>query len=278
MLDKVGILAGSVFARAVGLGIALVFLSEFSALAADRADKTGTNPINFTYDARIFNEYQWLNTDGDSNQNITTLEFRAPFASGKWQFRTRARYVTQNQDLNDDGIDEIDRDGMGEVDFRFLTVPYLDMANRRAIAVGFEISLPTASQGLGSQRLSFGPQVFGVFFAPFGIKNSLVAPAYQHKFSVWEASGDRSTNLHQGLFDVFFLKTTADKQQWAMVNPQYILDYKNDTQFGLFEVEFGTMLTKIGLAGSSVFMRPSVQFGPGRAAEGSIEFGFKSVW
>ncbi len=71
-------------------------LTGFSldAIAQDdmKADKTGTNPINFTNDARIYNEFQWLNTEGDGNQNITTLEFRTPFLDGKWQFRLRARY------------------------------------------------------------------------------------------------------------------------------------------------------------------------------------------
>jgi hypothetical protein len=56
-----------------------------------KADKTGTNPINFTHDLRAYNEYLFLNTSGDGNQNITTLEFRTPFADGKWQFRARVR-------------------------------------------------------------------------------------------------------------------------------------------------------------------------------------------
>ena len=30
-------------------------------------DKTGTNPLNFTYDARLYNEYRWLNTAGDGH-------------------------------------------------------------------------------------------------------------------------------------------------------------------------------------------------------------------
>ncbi len=59
-------------------------VAEDHAQAAMKADKTGTNPINFTYDARIYNGYQWLNTAGDGNQNITTLEFRAPLLNGKW--------------------------------------------------------------------------------------------------------------------------------------------------------------------------------------------------
>lgn len=241
------------------------------------ADKTGTNPINFSHDFRVFNEYLSLNTPGDGNQNVSTMEFRTPFASGKWQFRTRIRYTALNLDLNDDGIDEVNKQGLGDVDFRLLTVPYLDMPNRFALAAGLETFLPTAEQGLGSQRLSFGPQAFAVFFAPLGIKNSLVAPAYQHRFSVYESSDGEG--LHQGLIDLFFLKTTDDKQQWALVNPQFVMDYNEDTYFGLIEIEVGTMLDKwIGVGGKSVFVRPSIQIGDDRPANGSIEIGFKAVW
>ena len=250
---------------------------QMSYAQQDKSDQTGTNPINFTFDFRVYNEYLWLNTPGESSQNITTMEFRAPFADGKWQFRTRARYVSLDLDLNDDGIDEVSEDGVGEVDFRFLTVPILDMANLRALAVGFETFLPTAEQGLGSQRLSFGPQVFGVFFVPFGIPNSLIAPAYQHKFSVYESSDGDS--LHQGLIDIFFLKTTADKQQWALLNPQFVIDYAEGKQFGLVDLEVGTMLDEfLGSKGKSVYLRPSFQYGTDRPAEGSIEVGVKAVW
>ena len=57
---------------------------------ADEKDKTGTNPVNFQYEIRIYNEYSWLNTAGDGHQNVTTLEFRTPFSDGKFQYRMRA--------------------------------------------------------------------------------------------------------------------------------------------------------------------------------------------
>lgn len=66
--------------------------SKEDAKAAAKADKTGTNPINFQNELRIYNEYTWLNTEGDGNQNLTTLEFRTPFMDGKWQYRIRAKY------------------------------------------------------------------------------------------------------------------------------------------------------------------------------------------
>ena len=83
-------------------------LAEEDPQAAAKADKTGTNPINFTNDFRIYNEYQWLNTAGDGYQNITTLQYRTPFADGKWQFQIKTRGVNISADTNNDGIKDLD--------------------------------------------------------------------------------------------------------------------------------------------------------------------------
>jgi hypothetical protein len=243
-----------------------------------KADKTGTNPINFTYDARIYNEYQWLNTAGDGSQNLTTFEFRAPILDGKMQFRVKARHVWIEADLNDDGSDDLDDSGLGDTDIRLLTVPYMDMANKRAIAVGLEAFLDTASEdSLGSGATSLGPQVFAVFFKPFGGLFDLVSPAYQHKFSVHEDGG--RSEVHQGLIDIFFLKMSKDKQRWALINPTTVIDYENNKEFVLVDVEVGTMLDKVfGTTGHSVYLRPGIQIGADRPADGSVEVGYKIIW
>jgi hypothetical protein len=269
----------SLFSRIL-LAAMLIALTAPAVLAQEemKGDKTGTNPVNFTYDARIYNEYSWLNTEGDGSQNVTTLEFRAPFAGGKWQFRVRARYLLLEADFDDDGIDDVDESGFGDVDFRFLTVPYLDMSKKLAFAVGFETFLDTASEdALGSGAYSFGPQAFLVKFEPFGWKGTLIAPAYQHKFSVSEDDGRNS--VHQGLIDIFFLKQSADRQRWFTLNPQIILDYEEEKEFMFIDVEIGTMLDKyFGTKGHSAYLRPSVGVFEDRPTDGSIEAGYKIVW
>lgn len=253
-------------------------LAETDAKAAMQADKTGTNPINFTFDARIYNEYQWLNTEGGGHQNVTTAEFRAPLFDGKLQFRVKGRFVDIGADLTDDGTDDLDESGLGDTDIRFLTVPYMNMEKKFAIAAGLEVFLDTASEdSLGTGTTSLGPQVFGVFFKPFGGLFDLAAPAYQHKFSVDEDDG-RDT-VHQGFIDVFFLKMSKDKQLWTLVNPTLILDYEDDTEFLNVDVEVGTMLDKyFGTKGHSVYLRPGFQIGGDRPVDGSIEFGYKIIW
>ena len=132
--------------------------------ATNKNDKSGTNPINFQRDLRIYNEYLWLNTAGDGNQNLTTLEFRTPFAGGKWQFRTRIPYNAVTADVNGDGMDDIDDSGLGDINFRLLTVPYFEGAN--AFAYALEVFLDTASEdSLGAGTTSLAPVVFyGRFF------------------------------------------------------------------------------------------------------------------
>jgi hypothetical protein len=269
----------AVFAALLIIGLASTGVqAQGDAKKAMKGDKTGTNPINFTHDVRIYNEYQFLNTSGDSDQNITTLEFRTPFANGKWQFRIRGRAQSLNIDANDDGIDEIDESGAGDFDFRFLTVPIIDMKKKFALAVGFETFLPAATEdSLGSGALSFGPQAFAVFFAPFGIKGTLIAPAYQHKFSVDEDEG--RSEVHQGLIDIFLLWGSSNKQYWALVDPQIILDYEEDKEFMIIDIEAGTMLDRfLGTKGHSAYLRPSFGVGGDRPTDGSIEGGYKVIW
>ena len=73
----------------------------------------------------------------------------------------------------------------------------MDMKNLRAAAVGMEFFLPTAGEdALGSGATSLGPQIFGVVFKKFGF--DLIAPAYQHKFSVDKESGRQHVRCHSG--------------------------------------------------------------------------------
>lgn len=245
--------------------------------AAKAADKTGTNPINFTHDLRFYNEFIWLNTEGDGYQNVTTLEYRQPFASDKWQFRTRIRGVGLEVDLNDDGEDEFNEWGLGEIDFRLLTVPWLDMKMLQAVALGIETWLPTAEDGLGSQRLTFGPQIFWAKFNPFGSKGWLFAPGYQHRFSVWE--DDDVDTLHQSAIDLYVVGISPDKQYWFLLDPQIILDWEEEDSYMIVDMELGMMLDRItGSKGHSIYLRPSVGVGGDRPTDGSIEIGYKIVW
>lgn len=243
--------------------------SAFNALgASDESDKTGTNPINFTYDLKLYNEFSWLNPDGE--QNVTTFEVKAPFADGKWQFKLKTRYSSINAGPVDDS-------GFGDVAMRFVTVPHLDMGKLFALAAGLEVFLNTASEdSLGSGATSLGPQVFLVYFNPFGI-GGLFSPAYQHKFSVDEDSG--RNKIHQGVIDLNWLVMSDSKQYWFFVDPQIILDYEKNKEYLIVDLVVGAMLDKhLGTNGHSTYLRPSFGIGSDRPLDGSIELGYKIVF
>ncbi len=166
----------------VGLKLTAIAVLSMAAVTAyaqesQKQDTTGTNPINFSRDFRVYNEYSILNTEGDGTQNLATAELRLPFADGKWQWRMRARLNSIKADLNDDGNDDLDDSGIGDFDMRFLTVLKLDMETKTAWAGGLEIFVNTADEdALGSGVTSLGPQLFYVKFLPTG----LFAPALQY--------------------------------------------------------------------------------------------------
>ena len=251
--------------------------AEAKTKAEMKKDQTGTNPINFTFDARLYNEYQWLNTLGDGHFNITTFEFRAPYADGKWQFRSKIRYNDIGADLNDDGFDNLNDSGFGDTDIRFMTVPYLNMEKKFGVAAGVEFFFDTASEdALGAGATIVGPFVFLPIFNPLG-KGSIIVPGYQHKISIDEATGREK--VHQGLIDLFIVKTFRQNQFWAYVDPQILLDYENNVEFMLLELQGGVMTGKwFGPKGGSAYIMPSFGIGVDRPYDFSLEVGYKVVW
>jgi hypothetical protein len=245
--------------------------------AAQKKDKTGTNPMNFTFDARIYHEYRDLNTEGDGDQNITTFEFRAPIADGKYQVRAKLRQVSLTADLNDDGNDDVDESGMGDTDLRLMTVVGVNMKKRIAFAPGIELTLDTASEdALGAGATTLAPFLFGAYFNPIG-PGSIFVPGYQHFFSVDEDDGRDEVNY--GLVDLFLVKTFNANQFWAYIDPQIILDYEQSVEYMLLEIQAGTMLDKyLGTKGHSTYILPSFGVGSDRPYDFSVEAGYKIVW
>jgi hypothetical protein len=243
--------------------------------AAMKKDQTGTNPLNFTFDARLYNEYQWLNTAGDGGQNITTFEFRAPLGEGKWQFRGKIRGQGLKADTDNDGSNDVDEYGFGDTDLRFMTIAYL--TNKMGVAPGIELILPTATDpSLGSGAWTLAPFTFLALFNPLG-PGSIFVPGYQHFISLDEDPGRGRVN--RGLIDLFLVKTFAENQYWAYIDPQVILDYENSNYFAQIELQAGAMLDKLlGTKGHSVWVMPSFGVGADRPYDVSLEVGYKVVW
>jgi hypothetical protein len=232
---------------------------------ASKEDKSGTNPINFQNEVRLYNEYQDLGNGATGN--VTTFEYRTPFADGKWSYRIRVPYVSR--DFSGAGI-PTDESGLGDINMRVLTVPYLNGENGTAWAVGLEAWFPTASDdALGTDSVVLGPQVFFAKFLPFGIPGSAIFPGYQHAFSV-----GGNDDVNESRFDLFFLKQWKAQQMYLLLNPQYIIDWENDKKGGVFDAELGYVFK----SGVSLYGRPGAGFGGDKPLDWNLEVGIKKVW
>ena len=252
--------------------LVLAFLLLANPLFAEeeKKDNTGTNPINFTNDLRVYYNFSELNTAGDGEANTATMQFKTPFADGKWQLQVKMPFVAKEVDSTGNGVNNIDDSGIGNMSIRFLTVPILKMEKKFALATGLEIGFDTSNDPkIGESSTTLGPQVFAVFFKPIG-GGALVAPAYQHVFSVGGKKANRS------LLDLFYLYSFKDKFiNWAMINPQAVINYEsdNDTHINI-DLEAGKMISKI----QSVYLRPGFGIGGDRLFDWDIEAGWKVVW
>ena len=85
--------------------------TAFAQEEAEKKDNSGTNPINFTYDYRLYTEWQQF-TDNGGSQNRTVMELRAPLCrdlanvfgkeGGVWgemgsRFQLRIRGILQHR-------------------------------------------------------------------------------------------------------------------------------------------------------------------------------------
>jgi hypothetical protein len=141
------------------------------------------------------------------------------------------------------------------------------------VALGVEFFLNTASEdALGAGAHSVAPLVFLGFFNPLG-KGTVFFPGYQHTFSIDEDDGRSQVN--QGLIDMFLVKTWGGNKYWGYVDPQIVLDYENDKEFMLLEIQAGMM---VGPAGHSAYILPSFGIFEDRPYDFSLEVGYKIIW
>ena len=86
---------------------------------------------------------------------------------------------------------------------------------------------------------------------------------------------DGRTPVHQGVIDLFLVKTFAGSRYWGFIDPQIVIDYENQTDFMLLEIQAGMM---VGQGGHSLYAMPSIGIGVDRPYDFSLEAGWKVVW
>ena len=268
----------------------LILVISNPAIAQDKKDNTGTNPVNFTYDFRLITEMAELKDDGGSLLKHTA-EFRWPlgrdianlrgdeegslfYDMGKmFSLRFRANYQNLSIDnpTNDPfGTSEVS--GIGDFDARLLGIAYA--SKRVIVAPGLEAFFDTASNdALGSGKNALGPVVFAVFPGVLG-RGSLFAPGYQYIFDI--GGDDDRSDISRSQIDLYFVWGLAKGKNWLILDPQIILDHENSIEFGTVEAEWGFMIAP--KQGISAYLRPGAGVGADRPYDWNLEFAIKFVW
>jgi hypothetical protein len=269
--------------------VQLVSLAGPAAAVAQEAqeqdkDNTGTNPVNFTYDFRFITEMQGLRDDGGSLLK-NTVEFRAPLGQdlanlkggeGGWYSnlgnRFSLRFRGYYQSLSVGNPSEAQVSGIGDFDARLLAIAYA--SPKFILAPGLEAFFNTASDdALGSGKNALAPVVFAVFPGLLG-KGSLFAPGYQYVFDV--GGDDSRGGISRSQIDIYFVWVLAQGKNWLLLDPQIILDHKNDKQFMTIDAEWGFMIVpKSGISG---YLRPGIGVGADRPYSWNLEFALKFIW
>ena len=275
------------------LGLLLILLVATSAVFAQdegtkKKDNTGTNPINFTYDARFYVE---MADFGDGSLTSPTYEFRTPLGrtidnltnqklgifndmGSRFAFRLKYR-PHQSLNLDDPGgnpLGNTNISGAGDMDLRLLAIPHVTQTF--GIAAGVEAYIPTATNDLlGTGRTALVPQVFLGFFGILG-GPSIFAPGYLYVADV--GGDDLRPKVEQHKIDMYFVWLLAKMKHWLIVNPQANFDVANDKEIFLVDVEFGFMIPPV--PGSSTYLRPGVGIGHDRPFDWSFEVGLKFIW
>jgi hypothetical protein len=257
------------------------------ALAQEEQDNTGTNPLNFTYDARFIAEMSEL--DGGGSLGTGTFELRAPLGrdianlrgqgagnlaydlGARFAVRFRGRYSTLSvPNMGAGPFDVSQVSGIGDFDMRFLAIAY--SSGPVVIATGLEAFFDTASNpALGAGTTSLGPQVFFGFPGLLG-GGSLFVPGYQYVFDIAGEGAD----VRQSRIDLYFVWMLAQGKNWLIANPQIILDHENSKEVATIEAEFGYMIAQS--VGASTYVRPGFGLGDGKPYSWNLEVGLKFVW
>jgi len=229
--------------------------------AAPKEDKSGTNPLNFQKEFRLFNEAQF--PQGRGYQNITTLQYVHPFSSN---FSVRVRLPFVGNDVTGEN-----QHGFGDFNVKANWVPY--MKGKVGMMLGSEFSFNTASNSvLGTGKNTIAPVGVLAFFLNDGL---IFAPAYQQTVSYGGDSARKDINI--GAIDLYLVKLTKSKHNWFILDPTILADYANNRTSGTLEFEAGQIVGRMMGGIGSIYIRPGVGLGTDRIYNWNLEVGLKLI-
>jgi len=235
--------------------------AESDSAAADKADKTGTNPLNFQTTLSLKNEF---NRISDRYANLTRLTYSHPLLPN-WKIGVELPFLASDASGSDQA-------GLSDVVLKTSWIPYA--TRKMGLALGADLTTPTATQDvLGTEKWQLAPSLTAAFFLPHSV---IFAPAYKHGFSF--AGEDDRADIHTGTLDFYLVWKFDRSRQWLTLDPTLLFDYENDRyESATVRLTYGRVLGKVGEAVLSGFIKPDVGVGCDRPNDWSLEAGVSLI-
>jgi hypothetical protein len=233
--------------------------AEGAAAGDASEDKSGTDPTKFLRSVRL--TYEYAQTPGDASVNTIALAYVQPFAGQAMNLRFKLPVIAT--DLS--GEQEW---GLGDFSVRYNWLAEITPAH--AWLLGAELTADTATEdAMGRGKWILSPLAT---YAMFLSKSMIFAPTYQHNFSV--AGDDARKDVHESVFDFYFVYTAEDKQSWVTVDPTLGVDWEGDqdTPFTI-EVQLGRRLGTLWGGAFNAYIQPGAGIGQDRPYDWNIEIG-----
>lgn len=154
--------------------------------------------------------------------------------------------------------------GLGDIYAQALWIPRI---NRRfAFSVGSGISLPTATNRLlGQGKLVIAPVAVPLWY--FAKRKRLVTLRMQHFVSV-AGSGSRP-NVNFTVVDPS-IGVAVGRRSWIFTSTEFRWDWRTKLNSATTGIQFGRLLSnRLGF-----WVKPEIQWGPGRQGDFNVKFGF----
>lgn len=239
--------------------IAVAVASYAATAAAQEAANNGTNPTLLTRSTGI----QWKYTDlgaGLSN-GLMEAHFTQPFGATKnMSIGITVPYASG----------ALDGDyGLGDFSVKFTHVPIV--TSTYGVAYTAEVFFDTASR----RELGNGHEVgkFSGFYVNF-LRSGIIAPALVQEVSLGEV-GRLEQRVNRTTFDLYYVPKLGDPRFFVTFDPAITRDWQKETTYGSLTTTFGMVVGKVMGGDGQVFVKPQVLIGGERAADWSLQAGFK---
>lgn len=236
---------------------------QTDAQAASEQIDTGTNPTKLSNTAGI--QYKHTELTSDFSQQLLEVYYKFPLGEKqRTSLNINVPFMRFDVPVYDDA-------GLGDVSVKLTNVSKLTRAY--GIVFSGELFFDTAKYpALGNGQTAL--KASGIY-AKFLKSGGIFAPALVHMIGL--GGHEDGSRINNTTFDFYYVPKLSNPFYYMTYDPAIVLDWLNDAEYASLTVTFGRVIGKLFGGTGSVYVKPQILAGSERAADWSLQAGFKVV-